>query len=323
MPIAGVAAGLAYFAANTGLLSVALALETRNRVRAVWRERFAWLLPHYVVFGLIAGAIALGYAALGSLALVVFAIPLLLIRSTQEAYVAHTRSNSEKLRDAAATIERQSQSLEQADRRLEERSLAAMESLAATVDARDSYTAGHSRRVQRLALAVGYELGLSATELEVLGSAALFHDIGKLAVPDSILRKPTALTAKELECMQRHADEGALIIARLGFLADAVPAIRHHHEHWDGSGYPVGLAGEDIPLGARIIHVVDAVDSMLSSRLYRAPRPLDEVMREVRAGAGAQFCPRCVRALEAAIARQPVADEQRAPVAALEHAAAV
>ena len=98
--------------------------------------------------------------------------------------------------------------------------------------------------------------------------------------------------------MQRHADEGARIIDRLGFLNDAVPAIRHHHERWDGTGYPDGLVGEEIPLGARIIHVADALDSMLTTRIYRAARPADEAIQELRQGTDAQFCPRCVAALE-------------------------
>ena len=98
--------------------------------------------------------------------------------------------------------------------------------------------------------------------------------------------------------MQRHADEGARIIDRLGFLGDAVPAIRHHHERFDGTGYPDRLNGEEIPLGARIIHVADALDSMLTTRIYRAARPLDEALAELRGAAGTQFCPRCVAALE-------------------------
>jgi putative nucleotidyltransferase with HDIG domain len=173
-----------------------------------------------------------------------------------------------------------------------------MESLSATVDARDAYTAGHSRRVQQLALAIGRELRLSQIELDLLGHAALFHDIGKLAIPDSILLKPASLTDGEWELMQRHADEGARIIDRLGFLGDAVPAIRHHHERFDGKGYPDGLRGEEIPLGARIIHVADALDSMLTTRIYRAARPLEESLEELRGAAGTQFCPRCVTALE-------------------------
>jgi putative nucleotidyltransferase with HDIG domain len=139
---------------------------------------------------------------------------------------------------------------------------------------------------------------LSQAELEVLGHAALFHDIGKLAVPDSILLKPASLTPDEWKLMQGHADEGARIIDRLGFLDDAVPAIRHHHERWDGTGYPARLQGEEIPLGARIIHVADALDSMLTTRIYRAARPAAEALGELRRAAGSQFCPRTVSALQ-------------------------
>ena len=214
------------------------------------------------------------------------------------AYLQHTQRSTSKLREAAATIRSQNASLEQANRLLRERSTAAMESLSATVDARDAYTAGHSRRVQYLALAIGRELGLSQAELDLLGHAALFHDIGKLAVPDAVLLKPATLTNPEWELMQRHAYEGARIIDRLGFLNDAVPAIRHHHERFDGSGYPDGLAGEEIPLGARIIHVADALDSMLTTRIYSPARPAHAALDELREGADSQFCPRCVGALD-------------------------
>ena len=215
---AGLAAGAAYFAVNTGLLSVALAIEGRENVLRVWHERFLWLGPHYLVYGFIGSVIAIGYDAAGLYALAVFAVPLLLMRKTQEAYLSHTRRSAQKLRQAAETIHTQNVSLEQANRLLKERSTAAMESLSATVDARDAYTAGHSRRVQQLALAIGRELGLSHVELDLLGHAALFHDIGKLAIPDSILLKPASLTEEEWELMRRHSDEGARIIDRLGFL---------------------------------------------------------------------------------------------------------
>jgi putative nucleotidyltransferase with HDIG domain len=284
----------------------------------VWTERFSWLLPHYFAYGLIGGVIAFGYQAAGVRALLAFAAPLLLIRKTQAAYLAHTRGSVDKLRDAAETIQRQNASLERANQLLRERSTAAMESLAATVDARDSYTAGHSRRVQRLALAVGRELDLPQPELEVLGHAALFHDIGKLALPDSILLKPAALTDEEWEPMRTHAEEGARIIERLGFLQDAVPAIRHHHERWDGAGYPNGLALDDIPLGARIIHVVDALDSMLTSRLYRPGRPFEDALAEIRAGSGTQFCPRCVDALESVLSREREVGETASPLLAVQ-----
>jgi diguanylate cyclase (GGDEF)-like protein/putative nucleotidyltransferase with HDIG domain len=299
---ASLAAGLVYFLVNTGLLAFAVSVEGRENPWHVWKERFSWLLLHYVVYGFIAGVIAEAYQPIGFWALAVFALPLFLMRKTQEAYLKHTQRSAQKLRQAAETIQTQNVSLEQANRLLKERSTAAMESLSATVDARDAYTAGHSRRVQQLALAIGRELKLSKEELELLGHAALFHDIGKLAIPDAILLKPSSLTDEEWALMARHAEEGASIINRLGFLNDAVPAIRHHHERFDGAGYPDGLYGEDIPLGARIIHVADAFDSMLTTRVYRPARPAHEALAELRNMASTQFCPRCVGALEAIVA---------------------
>jgi diguanylate cyclase (GGDEF)-like protein/putative nucleotidyltransferase with HDIG domain len=309
--LAGVAAGATYFAVNTGLLSLAVAIEGHERWWSVFRERFAWLATHYLVYGFIAGVIWVGHQTAGLWALAVFAVPLLLMRRTQEAYLRHTQRSAQKLRAAAETIQTQNVSLEHANRLLRERSTAAMESLSATVDARDAYTAGHSRRVQQLALAIGRELGLSQAELDLLGHAALFHDIGKLAVPDAILLKPASLTDQEWGLMQRHADEGARIIDRLGFLNDAVPGIRHHHERFDGTGYPDRLKGEEIPLGARIIHVADALDSMLTTRNYRAARPAADALEELRRAAGTQFCPRCVAALERILPLESLDDGDR------------
>jgi diguanylate cyclase (GGDEF)-like protein/putative nucleotidyltransferase with HDIG domain len=309
----GLLAGAGYFVVNMGLVSLALALQGHERWWSVFREQFAWLLPHYVVYGFIGGVMALAYEAVNLLALAVFAVPLLLMRKTQEAYLKHTHRSAQKLRQAAETIQSQNVSLEMANKLLKERSTAAMESLSATVDARDSYTAGHSRRVQQLALAIGRELGLSQAELDLLGHAALFHDIGKLAIPDAILLKPASLTQDEWALMQRHAEEGARIIDRLGFLNDAVPAIRHHHERFDGTGYPDLLAGEDIPLGARIIHVADALDSMLTTRIYRAARSAAEALQELRASAGTQFCPRCVTALERILPLEALEPDDETP----------
>ena len=309
----GVAAGATYYAVNMGLLSGAVAIEGHQRWFAVFRERFAWLATHYLVYGFIAGVIWVGYDTAGLWALAVFALPLLLMRKTQEAYLRHTQRSAQKLREAAETIQTQNVSLEHANKLLRERSTAAMESLSATVDARDKYTAGHSRRVQQLALAIGRELGLSQAELDLLGHAALFHDIGKLAIPDAILLKPASLSLEEWDLMQRHADEGARIIDRLGFLNDAVPAIRHHHERFDGTGYPEGIAGEEIPLGARIIHVADALDSMLTTRIYRAARPASEALEELRRASGTQFCPRCVAALERILPLEGIDDDPARP----------
>jgi diguanylate cyclase (GGDEF)-like protein/putative nucleotidyltransferase with HDIG domain len=299
---ASMLAGLAYFIVDTGLLSFAVGVADRENPLAIWRERFSWLTLHYVVYGFIAGVITEAYKPMGVWSIVVFTLPLFLIRTTQEAYLKHSQRSAQKLREAAETIQIQNVSLEDANRLLKERSTAAMESLSATVDARDAYTAGHSRRVQQLSLAIGRQLTLSQPELELLGHAALFHDIGKLAVPDAILLKPASLTDEEWALMCTHAEEGASIINRLGFLSDAVPAIRHHHERYDGRGYPDGLKGEEIPLGARIIHVADAFDSMMTTRVYRRARPVSAALEELRNLAGEQFCPRCVAALDAIVA---------------------
>jgi diguanylate cyclase (GGDEF)-like protein/putative nucleotidyltransferase with HDIG domain len=295
---AGAAGGVCAFVVRTGLFGLGAIPETGRHPVRLLLERSTWLLPHYLVYGFVGAIVAVAYGSAGVWSFALFAVPLLLLRRTQEAYLRHAERSSEKLSRAAETIRLQNVSLEEANLLLRERTTAAMESLSATVDARDKYTAGHARRVRELALALGRELGLGQAELDLLDRAALFHDIGKLAVPDAILLKPERLTQAEWAVMRTHAEEGARIIERLGFLQDAVPSIRHHHERWDGRGYPQGIAGDEIPLGARIIHVADALDSMLTTRIYQGPRSLEEAMREIRDSAGAQFCPRCVAALD-------------------------
>jgi putative nucleotidyltransferase with HDIG domain len=301
--VVAVAASLAYFVVNTALVVAVVAEQAGVHRRALWKERFGWLFTHQVVYGAFAAALILGYRAVGVYALFVFALPLVVSRQTQSTFLEQMQRNAGHLRDAAQTIREQNISLELANRLLRERSAATMETLSATIDARDAATEGHSRRVQSTALAIGAELGLSHAELELLGHAALFHDIGKLAVPDAVLLKPERLSAAEWGLMQSHVEEGARIIERLGFLADAVPAIRHHHENYDGSGYPDHLAGEDIPLGARIVHVASAIESMLTTRRYRDARSIDGVIEVLNSRAGSQFCPRCVRAAEAVLDR--------------------
>ena len=300
--VGGALAGSAYYAVNIGLLTTVIALETTERWAQTFRARFAWLFPHYLVYGVVGAMVALAYDVAGVLALLVFALPLILVRKAQLDYIVHTEESVRRLREATETIERQNESLTQANVLLRDRATEAMESLAAAVDARDTYTAGHSRRVQEIAVAIGRELDLDGPELESLSFAALFHDVGKLAVPDALLLKSGPLDDEEWWVVRRHAEEGERIIGHLGFLSDATPAIRHHHEHFDGSGYPDGLLGQAIPLGARILHVADAFDSMITTRVYRAARSLDEALDELRRGSGSQFCPSCVAALEKLIA---------------------
>ncbi|MGZ4290376.1 MAG: HD-GYP domain-containing protein [Gaiellaceae bacterium] len=219
--------------------------------------------------------------------------PLFLIHFTQRAVL--------RLEEAGEVIGQQNVSLEEAHRAVIERSTAALEALSATVDARDTYTAGHSRRVAASSRVIAQQLGLEGADLDVVGQAALLHDIGKIAVPDAVLLKEGALTAAEWVVMRSHPEEGARIIERLGYLDEVVPGIRYHHERMDGRGYPEGLIGDEIPLAARIIHVADALDAMTTKRLYREERSFEEALEEIRRGRGTDFCELCVDALERAV----------------------
>lgn len=184
----------------------------------------------------------------------------------------------------------------------------AVQQLGLPTDAVDSDTADHSRRVRCIALAIARELGLKGGELSAVGQAALFHDIGKLAIPDVILHKPGTLTDEEWVLMRTHSDEGARMLETTRSFAAAVPAVRHHHERYDGTGYPGGLAGEAIPLGARVVHVADALDSMLTDRIYRSGLPPTEALAELRRESGRQFCPGCIAALERIVGSGSLAD---------------
>jgi HD-GYP domain-containing protein (c-di-GMP phosphodiesterase class II) len=171
------------------------------------------------------------------------------------------------------------------------------EALATALEAKDAYTASHSRSIVEHAVAVAMRLGLRNDELRDVRYAAVFHDIGKIAVPESILHKQGPLTPDEWAEIERHPVVGEQILAPVEFLAGVRPLVRHEHERWDGTGYPDRLAGEDIPLGSRIVLACDAYDAMTTDRPYR-PALTPEVARaELLAGAGSQFDPRVVDVL--------------------------
>jgi putative nucleotidyltransferase with HDIG domain len=215
------------------------------------------------------------------------------------------RGASAMLRRQTRQLRERSKALMEAYARAEESSFEAIESLNATVDAKDPATAGHSRRVQRIAMALGEELGLTPKELDALRFGALFHDIGKIAVPDAILVKPAKLDEEEYARMKTHSAEGARIVEKFGRLRDAVPIILHHHERWDGRGYPHGLADEQIPLSAAIVGLADAWDAMTTDRPYHRALTIGEAFAEVNAGRGKQFAPAVVDAFRRTAERRP------------------
>ncbi len=180
--------------------------------------------------------------------------------------------------------------------RLEVLTLEAVEQMADVIDRRDPYTAGHSRRVAELAERIAIEMGLPMEEVSAIRAAARVHDLGKIAIDASVLNKPGRLSDAEWEAMKQHPIIGAEIISRFPEFARGADYVRYHHERWDGQGYPYGLRGEEIPLGARIIAVADAFDAMRTDRPYRRALTLDVVIEELKKGAGKQWDPQVVEA---------------------------
>jgi len=192
--------------------------------------------------------------------------------------------------------------------------LGAVRALTASLDARDPYTAGHSERVSAVSVAIGEEMELDAETIDVLRLGALLHDVGKIGVPDEILRKRGRLTPLEFDAIKTHPLAGARILQSIPFLAKYIPIVELHHERPDGSGYPYGLTGDAIPLAAQIVHVADAFDAITSARAYRPARLPFDAITELRSGTGSDFDAAAVEALVAALARLTGAPDAADPL---------
>jgi putative nucleotidyltransferase with HDIG domain len=196
--------------------------------------------------------------------------------------------------------------------RMQEHSLGTLAGLISAVDAKDSYTADHSLCVAEYATAIGVHMGLSDKERQTIERAALLHDVGKIGIPEAILLKPTQLEDAEYEIVKDHSDMGYRIVNAVPFLEDIAPVVRHHHERWDGRGYPDGLDGERIPLLARILAVADAFDAMTSDRPYRRGQDVDVAVEELLRERGTQFDPAVVDAFLTALDRDALSESRKA-----------
>ena len=192
--------------------------------------------------------------------------------------------------------------LEELNTSLDNANLGLLEALGAVIDAYDVYTYGHSAQVAGYVGALVEKMDLSKEEQALVVKAALIHDVGKIGIMDNIIGKQGPLTEEEKNIMKQHPVIGADIVWRMDGLQGLVPLVRHHHERWDGTGYPAGLAGEEIPLGARIIALADSLDAMSSDRPYRAPLKAQEIKVEISANSGQQFDPKVVQAFQAVLA---------------------
>ncbi len=296
---------LSYFLINSGLIASAIALDTRRSPFAVWREHFLWLGPGYlagacVAFLLVIALRQMNFSAITAVTAFVLIAPVLVV------FYFTLQSSFGRAEDAKGHVAA-----------LNRLYLSTVETLATAIDAKDEVTHGHIRRVQVGALALAKELGIAdEAALQAIEAAALLHDTGKIAVPEHILNKPGKLTAAEFEKMKLHAPIGADILSSIEFPYPVVPIVRHHHENWDGTGYPDKIKGTAIPIGARILSVVDCYDALTSDRPYRK-RMTDEasvaILLERR---GTMYDPMVVDAFVAARHRiMPAGEETAHPVA--------
>jgi putative nucleotidyltransferase with HDIG domain len=266
-------AGL-YFLVNSWLIAIALGFEQRAKVVALWWQHFPWFSLNYFG-GVSAAALLVSYTRSVDIGAVSVILPLLVI-----SYLTY-RTSLDRVQDAQNHVEQ-----------LNELYMSTIETLAMAVDAKDQITHGHIRRVQVFAVELAKRLGVTNEhQLHAIQAAALLHDMGKLAIPEHILNKPGKLTSTEFEKMKQHAAIGADLLSSIKFPYPVVPIVRHHHEQWDGKGYPTGIAGTDIPLGARILSVVDCFDALTSDRPYRPRLSDEEAFKILRERSGSMYDP--------------------------------
>lgn len=269
-----------YFLANTGSIATVISLTERKALSKIWVDCYFWSFPYYLVGAAFAGMLGWFNRAFGWETSLLIVPVIYLIYRSYRLYLG-------KLEDEKRHVE------EMANLHLR-----TIEALALAIEAKDHTTHDHLQRVRVYAIEVAKELKISPPEMEALHAAALLHDIGKLAIPEHIISKPGRLTPEEFEKMKIHPVVGAEILERVRFPYPVVPIVRAHHEKWDGSGYPFGLKGTDIPIGARILSAVDFLDAMASDRQYRRALPMHEVLQRLAAESGKSFDPKVVEVLE-------------------------
>jgi putative nucleotidyltransferase with HDIG domain len=274
---------LLYFFINTSLVAGALAAERSESPIRIWLNNFPSVGLTYCAGGSIA-LLLVAYTDTIDLRALSIIVPLLVV-----SYLTF-RTSMGRLEDANRHVAQ-----------VQDLYLSTVETLAMAVDAKDQITHGHIRRVQVYATELAKRLGIQEEQqLRAVAAAALLHDMGKLAIPEHILNKPGKLTSAEFDKMKRHADIGADLLSSIRFPYPVVPIVRHHHENWDGSGYPSGVSGTDIPLGARVLSVVDCFDALTSDRPYRPRLSADEAFEIIRQRRGTMYDPLVVDTFERA-----------------------
>ena len=267
--------GLTYCLVNSTLVTIVISFAQDSKISTVWRINIKETILSYIAEAPLGFLMAMIYIEVGILGILLFFLPLILARRSFELYTKMRKMYLDTIR-----------------------------ALAAAIDAKDPYTKGHSERVAEMSVALAQELNLPEQDIENIEYTALLHDIGKIGIRDSILGKESSLTSQEFDKIKEHPIMGAKIIEPVDFLKTSYKAIYHHHERYNGKGYPDGVKGEDIPLMARIISVADAYDAMGSDRPYRKKLNKDKILKEVKDQSSKQFDPEVVKALISILDRE-------------------
>src|SRR6202050_4892186 len=279
-PLALLVAAIIHFGCNSGAMSAIIKLTEDKPISKVWAEHYLWSFPYYMVGAAAAGLVHFLNGHIGWQSSLLILPPIFFMFRSYRLYLGKLETEKRHAEQVSSLH------------------LRTIETLALAIEAKDQNTSEHLARVRVYAVELAKELGLTEDETEELKAASVLHDIGKLAVPEHIISKPGKLTPEEFEKMKIHPIVGAEILEQVDFPYPVVLIVRAHHEKWDGSGYPKGLEGEAIPIGARILAAVDCLDALASDRQYRKALPLHEAMAKVASEAGVSFDPRVVGILQ-------------------------
>ncbi|MCX6050673.1 MAG: diguanylate cyclase [Chloroflexi bacterium] len=284
-------AAILYFLVESGLVATVIGLSSGVPIFRTWKVQFRWLTGHYLVLCIMGLFFSVAYRTFDWPGMIVFVLPILMMRYSQMQYVEQTEDNLHELKRLNQELARANQGVISANNAVLQLNNELFMTLAQIIDARDPYVSCHAAKVADYAVVVAKEMRLPAEQVEQIRQAALLHDIGKIAISEAVLQKTERLTEAEYEYIKTHATIGAAFLETSHGLRHLAGFVRHHHEWWNGQGYPDKLRGEEIPFESRILAVCDTVEVMASDRAYRKALSLDQIIDELRRMQGTQFDP--------------------------------
>jgi putative nucleotidyltransferase with HDIG domain len=285
--VAVAVSSLVYFVVNSALTTQVISMTNGQRFVDIYKENYSWMVVNWLATGVNGAALALAYQSLQLFGAAAFIMPLGVAWYSFKLYMA----KSKELRKRNDDLETLNRTLELTNVKLEGSHMSLITALVGALEAKDSYTQGHSAATMEHAVALAQRFGLPDEDLATVRLAGLFHDVGKIGVPEQILTKQGALTPTEWEEMKQHSTIGAELLGHVPTLAPVQPIVEAHHEHYDGTGYPRGLRGDQIPFAAQLVTVADSYHAMISPRAYRGAMSKAAALAELRRCSGTQFNP--------------------------------